>query len=144
MYHSIKRNFLVSLLIASLLITLSSCSIFSLDLEKELPDEKVVSIVKVTVDEFGAETQVELPEEKRQLFNDYLKELKYTKRKNWFGIKMSIWDGEYFLINYENHTVKFGEHHFVLRCKDEVIKSLKLDGVYPNETFKELFKLFDS
>ena len=149
MHCSIKRNSLVihlalSFIVIISLLLFSSCSLFRFDLQNELPNDEIVSIVKVTIDEFGVETQVELSEEKIVSFYDSLKELKYSKKRNWLGVKTDIWDSEYFLITYENHTVKFSEHHFILRTNDEVKTTLMLDGVSPNETFKELFKLFDN
>ena len=145
-HHSIKTFIMriaLSFVLIVLLLSFSSCSIFSTNLRNELPDDEIVSIVKVTVDESGEETQVALSAEKISIFNDFLKELKYSKKRNWLGVKTDIWDSEYFLITYENHTVKFSEHHFILRTNDEVKTSLMLDGVFPDETFKELFQLFD-
>ena len=92
-----------TVLVAALCLC-SACSAKSVI--NELPDEQIVKIVRVTVNENGEEIETELAEEKISSFFDLLKTLKYQKKNNIFGIKSSIFDFETYIITYGSYTVK--------------------------------------
>ncbi len=77
-----------------LVAVLCLCSACSAKLViNELPDEQIVKVVRVTVNENGGEEETELAEEKISSFYDLLKTLKYQKRYNIFGIKSNPFFG---------------------------------------------------
>ena len=109
----------------------------------ELPDEQIVKVVRVTVNENGEEKETELAEGKISSFYDLLKTLKYQKRYNIFGIKSSIFDFETYIITYGSYTVKLSAHHLLVLHGEEAEKEITFSSTQPSSSFDEIYKLFE-
>lgn len=109
----------------------------------ELPDEQIVKVVRVTVNENGEEIETELAEEKISSFYDLLKTLKYQKRYNIFGIKSSIFDFETYIITYGSYTVKLSAHHLLVLYGEKKEKEISFSNTQPSSSFDEIYKLFE-
>lgn len=109
----------------------------------ELPDEQIVKVVRVTVNENGEEKETELAEEKISSFYDLLKTLKYQKRYNIFGIKSSIFDFETYIITYGSYTVKLSAHHLLVLYGEKKEKEISFSNTQPSSSFDEIYKLFE-
>ena len=127
-----------------LVAVLCLCSACSAKLViNELPDEQIVKVVRVTVNENGEEKETELAEGKISSFYDLLKTLKYQKRYNIFGIKSSIFDFETYIITYGSYTVKLSAHHLLVLHGEEAEKEITFSSTQPSSAFDEIYKLFE-
>lgn len=127
-----------------LALAITACVLFApRKVIKELPDEKIVSVVKVTRNYEEEETRSELSNEKIDSFYDGLKGLKYTEFYNFRQWKLELWDSKYYLINYENYTVKLSAHHLYLYRGEEKVKHIMLNGITPSDKYQELSNLFE-
>ena len=145
MRRFIKKLSLSILLLAtvvSILVSLSSCAFLLPKVSDKLPDEEIIKVEKVTEITYDNIVYQELPEEKMVQFEEYLGKLRYMKRYNIFGYKCFIRDSEQILITYETHTVKLGEHTIRITKGEETSRTI-LSGVYPKDTFAEMFELFE-
>ena len=145
MRRFIKKLSLSILLLAtvvSILVSLSSCAFLLPKVSDKLPDEEIIKVEKVTEITYDNIVYQELPEEKMVQFEEYLGKLRYMKRYNIFGYKYSITDSEEIRITYESYTVELGEHNMTVRS-DNRTDWLQLDGIYPEDTFAEMFELFE-
>lgn len=138
------KNKVLSIVFAVLIVLsflLTSCSI-NKSLINELPDEEIVSVIKVVVDENGSEMEIKLSEEKISQFYDYLCIVKYKKKSNVFGVKSRIFDKVQYIIIYNGHTVKFSEHYLLVLHNDENEKEISFSTLQPNDTFEKIDELF--
>lgn len=127
-----------------LVAVLCLCSACSAKLViNELPDEQIVKVVRVTVNENGEEEETELAEEKTSSFYDLLKTLKYQKRYNIFGIKSSVFDRISYIITYDSYTVKLDSHHLLVLHGEEAEKEITFSSTQPSSAFDEIYKLFE-
>ena len=127
-----------------LVAVLCLCSACSAKLViNELPDEQIVKVVRVTVNENGEEKETELAEGKISSFYDLLKTLKYQKRYNIFGIKSSIFDFETYIITYGSYTVKLSAHHLLVLHGEEAEKEITFSSTQLSSAFDEIYKLFE-
>ncbi len=124
------------------MLLLTACSA-GRSLIKELPDEELVGVVRVSVDENGEETEFSLSEEKTSLFLDYLQDLEYQKKQNIFGIKSRTYDEVTYVMTYENYTVRLREHHLSILCNGEKEKEISFDSIQPSDAFDQIDKLFE-
>ena len=127
--------------LVAVLCLCSACSAKSVI--NELPDEQIVKVVRVTVNENGEEIETELAEEKISSFYDLLKTLKYQKRYNIFGIKSSIFDFETYIITYRSYTVKLSAHHLLVLYGEKKEKEISFSNTQPSSSFDEIYKLFE-
>lgn len=127
--------------LVAVLCLCSACSAKSVI--NELPDEQIVKVVRVTVNENGEEIETELAEEKISSFYDLLKTLKYQKRYNIFGIKSSIFDFETYIITYGSYTVKLSAHHLLVLYGEKKEKEISFSNTQPSSSFDEIYKLFE-
>ena len=109
----------------------------------ELPDEQIVKVVRVTLDENAKEKETELAEEKISSFYDLLKTLKYQKKNNISGIKSSEFDGITYIITYDSYTVKLDSYHLLVLHGEEAEKEISFGNTQPSVTFDEMYKLFE-
>ena len=109
----------------------------------ELPDEQIVKVVRVTVNENGEEKETELAEEKISSFYDLLKTLKYQKKNNIFGIKSSEFDHISYIITYDSYTVKLSAHHLLVLHGEKKEKEISFSNTQPSSSFDEIYKLFE-
>ena len=109
----------------------------------ELPDEQIVKVVRVTVNENGEEIETELAEEKISSFYDLLKTLKYQKRYNIFGIKSKEFDRISYIITYDSYTVKLSAHHLLVLHGEKKKKEVSFSNTQPSSAFDEIYKLFE-
>ncbi len=109
----------------------------------ELPDEQIVKVVRVTVNENGGEEETELAEEKISSFYDLLKTLKYQKRYNIFGIKSREFDRISYIITYDSYTVKLSAHHLLVLHGEKKEKEISFSNTQPSSAFDEIYKLFE-
>ena len=145
MRRFIKKLSLSILLLAtvvSILLSLSSCAFLLPKVSDKLPDEEIIKVEKVTVRGWEPNEIVELPQDKIDDFNDHLQELRYRKWINWKRVKTRPSDLIWFLITYETHTVKLGEYVIHVTKGEETSWTI-LSGVYPKDTFAEMFELFE-
>lgn len=127
-----------------LVAVLCLCSACSAKLViNELPDEQIVKVVRVTVNENGGEEETELAEEKISSFYDLLKTLKYQKRYNIFGIKSKEFDRISYIITYDSYTVKLDSHHLLVLHGEEAEKEITFSSTQPSSAFDEIYKLFE-
>lgn len=127
-----------------LVAVLCLCSACSAKLViNELPDEQIVKVVRVTVNENGGEEETELAEEKISSFFDLLKTLKYQKRYNIFGIKSREFDRISYIITYDSYTVKLDSHHLLVLHGEEAEKEITFSSTQPSSAFDEIYKLFE-
>ena len=154
MRRFIKKIFLavsVLAILISTVLSVSSCALILPKVTEKLPDEEISKVI-ISVDGMNNEAKAELPEEKISLFSDYLQKLTYKRRINWRGLKCRPLSEKWFIINYENYTVKLGEHDlviysgddFVRDTADELLEAIVLSGIYPEDTFAEMFALFEN
>lgn len=132
---------IVASVLMCLLFLLTSCSVDNLVMS-ELPDEEIVNVVKLVVDENGEETEIELSEEKISQFYDYLSVLKYKKKSNIFGIKSREFDDVRYIITYDSYTVKFSEHYLLVLHNGENEKEISFSTIIPGDTFEQIDELF--
>ena len=109
----------------------------------ELPDEQIVKVVRVTLDENAKEIETELAEGKISSFYDLLKTLKYKKKNNVFGIKSSEFDRISYLITYNSYTVKLSAHHLLVLHGEKTEKEITFSSTQPSSAFDEIYKLFE-
>lgn len=127
-----------------LVAVLCLCSACSAKLViNELPDEQIVKVVRVTVNENGEEEETELAEEKISSFYDLLKTIKYQKRYNIFGIKSREFDRISYIITYDSYTVKLDSHHLLVLHGEEAEKEITFSSTQPSSAFDEIYKLFE-
>lgn len=127
-----------------LVAVLCLCSACSAKLViNELPDEQIVKVVRVTVNENGGEEETELAEEKTSSFYDLLKTLKYQKRYNIFGIKSKEFDRISYIITYDSYTVKLSAHHLLVLHGEEAEKEITFSSTQPSSAFDKIYKLFE-
>lgn len=127
-----------------LVAVLCLCSACSAKLViNELPDEQIVKVVRVTVNENGGEEETELAEEKISSFYDLLKTLKYQKRYNIFGIKSKEFDRISYIISYDSYTVKLSAHHLLVLHGEKKKKEVSFSNTQPSSAFDEIYKLFE-
>ena len=127
--------------LVAVLCLCSACSAKSVI--NELPDEQIVKVVRVTVNENGEEIETELAEEKISSFYDLLKTLKYQKKNNIFGIKSSEFDRISYLITYNSYTVKLSAHHLLVLHGEKKEKEISFSNTQPSSSFDEIYKLFE-
>ena len=127
--------------LVAVLCLCSACSAKSVI--NELPDEQIVKVVRVTVNEKGEEAEIELAEEKISSFYDLLKTLKYQKKNNIFGIKSSEFDRISYLITYNSYTVKLSAHHLLVLHGEKKEKEITFSSTQPSSSFDEIYKLFE-
>ncbi len=127
--------------LVAVLCLCSACSAKSVI--NELPDEQIVKVVRVTVNEKGEEAETELAEEKISSFYDLLKTLKYQKKNNIFGIKSSEFDRISYLITYNSYTVKLSAHHLLVLHGEKKEKEISFSNTQPSSSFDEIYKLFE-
>lgn len=141
----IRVNKRVSVAFTTVLVAvLCLCSACSAKLVmNELPDEQIVKVVRVTVNENGGEEETELAEEKISSFYDLLKTLKYQKRCNIFGIKSREFDRISYIITYGSYTVKLDSHHLLVLHGEEAEKEITFSSTQPSSAFDEIYKLFE-
>jgi len=114
-------------------------------LTKELPQEQIVGVVRVVVsDDYVTETKWELSKENMEIFNRTLKNLKYVEWHNVARIKTAYFDREYYIITYENYTVRLSENRLVVFCGDTEQKKILFDVIKPYWRYKELANLFEN
>lgn len=147
-----KRTILISLIsiFVAILVLVSFFMvkpyIFRSSLSKLLPDEKIVSVVKVRVTHNGnrEEIKTELSEEKIDLFCDSLGTLKYKEYLNIVKVRTWIDESVYYIINYENYTVHLGKVYFWVDDHNGVSKKwIRFSDIYPDKTYDELENLFE-
>ena len=109
----------------------------------ELPDEQIIKVVRVTLDENAKETETELAEEKISSFYDLLKTLKYQKKNNIFGIKSREFDRISYIITYGSYTVKLDSHHLLVLHGEKTEKEISFSDTQPSATFDAIYKLFE-
>lgn len=127
-----------------LVAVLCLCSACSAKLViNELPDEQIVKVVRVTVNENGEEKETELAEGKISSFYDLLKTLKYQKKNNIFGIKSSEFDRISYIITYDSYTVKLDSHHLLVLHGEKKKKEVSFSNTQPSSAFDEIYKLFE-
>ncbi len=127
-----------------LVAVLCLCSACSAKLViNELPDEQIVKVVRVTVNENGEEKETELAEGKISSFYDLLKTLKYQKKNNIFGIKSSEFDRISYIITYDSYTVKLDSHHLLVLHGEKKEKEVSFSNTQPSSAFDEIYKLFE-
>ena len=127
-----------------LVAVLCLCSACSAKLViNELPDEQIVKVVRVTVNENGEEKETELAEGKISFFYDLLKTLKYQKKNNIFGIKSSEFDRISYIITYDSYTVKLDSHHLLVLHGEKKEKEVSFSNTQPSSAFDEIYKLFE-
>lgn len=127
-----------------LVAVLCLCSACSAKLViNELPDEQIVKVVRVTVNENGEEKETELAEGKISSFYDLLKTLKYQKKNNIFGIKSSEFDRIRYIITYDSYTVKLDSHHLLVLHGEKKEKEVSFSNTQPSSAFDEIYKLFE-
>ena len=127
-----------------LVAVLCLCSACSAKLViNELPDEQIVKVVRVTVNENGEEKETELAEGKISSFYDLLKTLKYQKKNNIFGIKSSEFDRISYIITYDSYTVKLDSHHLLVLHGEKKEKEVSFSNTQPSSSFDEIYKLFE-
>lgn len=138
-----KKNVLsiIASVLVVLLFLLTSCSVDN-SVISELPDEEIVNVIKVVVDESGEETEIELSEEKISQFYDSLSVLKYKKKRNFFGIKSRVFDSVTYIITYDSYTVKLREHHLLVLHNGEKEKEISFSNIRPSDTFEKIDELF--
>ena len=144
--HILSIISVLSILMIMLLFT-SCSSLFTKPLIDELPNEKIVSVVRVYRDIEGEDIEIEteLSEENINSFNDYLKDLRFKERKNFGKIKTSIYDSVHYIITYDNnYTVKLSEHHLSVLNNGENVQKLSFDNMLPSDAFDEIDKLFEN
>lgn len=144
--HILSIISVLSILMIMLLFT-SCSSLFTKPLIDELPNEKIVSVVRVYRDIEGEDIEIEteLSEENINSFNDYLKDLRFKERKNLGKIKTSIYDSVHYIITYDNnYTVKLSEHHLSVLNNGEKVQQLSFDNMLPSDAFDEIDKLFEN
>ena len=148
MRRFIKKIFLavsVLAILISTVLSVSSCALILPKVTEKLPDEEIVKVI-LSVDSISDEVTAELSEEKIAQFSSYIHELRYEKYINWHGLlyrPMSEIE-KCFIITYENHTVKLGKHDLVVMKDEEILVSIVLSGIYPEDTFAEMFALFEN
>ena len=115
-------------------------------LVNELPDEEIVSVVRVdrkTNPLFNERIEIELPQGKIGSFFDLVKRLKYKKRFNPLRYMDSIDDRVYYTITYDNYRVKLGEHYLgVYNNNGNGTVGFQISAMRPNGAFAEIDKLF--
>lgn len=109
----------------------------------ELPDEQIIKVVRVTLDENAKEIETELAEEKISSFYDLLKTLKYQKKNNIFGIKSSEFDRISYIITYNSYTVKLDSHHLLVLYGEKKEKEITFSSTQPSSAFDEIYKFFE-
>ncbi len=138
-----KKNVLsiIASVMVVLLFLLTSCSVDNSVIDA-LPDEEIVNVIKLVVEENGEETEIELSEEKISQFYDYLSILKYKKKSNIFGIKSREFDDVRYIITYDSYTVKFSEHYLLVLHNGENEKEISFSNIRPSDTFEKIDELF--
>lgn len=139
-----KKKNLIAIFATVLVVALCLCSACSAKLViNELPDEQIVKVVRVTVNENGEEKETELAEGKISSFYDLLKTLKYQKKNNIFGIKSSEFDRISYIITYDSYTVKLDSHHLLVLHGEKKEKEVSFSNTQPSSAFDEIYKLFE-
>ena len=139
-----KKKNLIAIFATVLVAALCLCSACSAKLViNELPDEQIVKVVRVTLDENAKEIETELAEEKISSFFDLLKTLKYQKKNNIFGIKSSEFDRISYIITYNSYTVKLSAHHLLVLYGEKKEKEISFSNTQPSSSFDEIYKLFE-
>ena len=139
-----KKKNLIAIFATVLVAVLCICSACSpKSVINELPDEQIVKVVRVTLDENAKEIETELAEGKISSFYDLLKTLKYKKKNNVFGIKSSEFDRISYLITYNSYTVKLSAHHLLVLHGEKKEKEISFSNTQPSSSFDEIYKLFE-
>ena len=143
-----KKNFfqvVIAIMISISVMILSSCTLFGGKLKDELPDEKVVSIERVTVDveNGGEETTVALSTDKFDLFLGAVDELAYVKFYNIWGVKCMPLDEVFYVITYETYKIELSEHRMTFYKDGEWQKQIRFKSISPMESYNQLSALFD-
>lgn len=139
-----KKKNLIAIFATVLVAVLCICSACSpKSVINELPDEQIVKVVRVTLDENAKEIETELAEGKISSFYDLLKTLKYKKKNNVFGIKSSEFDRISYLITYNSYTVKLSAHHLLVLHGEKKEKEITFSSTQPSSAFDEIYKLFE-
>jgi len=139
----IKTNITVffAVLLVVVLCSFTACSAKSVI--NELPDEEIVKVVRVALNESGEETETELAKEKISSFYDSLSSLKYKRYYNVFGVKTSVFDGITYIITYDNYMVKLASRHLLVIRNGKSEKEILFSTTQPTAAFDEIDELFE-
>ena len=139
-----KLSFAVLLLVTvtSMLLSLSSCAFLLPKVSDKLPDEEIIKVEAVTKNSYGNISYRELSEEKMVKFKEALQNLRYRRWYNLHGFLYRPIDNSWILITYQNYTVELGDVHMLIANGTDS-EWITLVGIYPQDTFAEMFELFE-